>query len=206
MVKDSNLKLLLGTYNEGKATEISGVLKDLGIEFFSLKGFPEIQAVEESGATYEENALLKAQDYAQQSSLWTLADDSGLEVDALDGAPGVLSARYAGADASDSDRVELLLSQLKGVPTDRRSARFVCVLALADDAARVIKVERGVCEGTVNDSPRGSNGFGYDPIFVPHGFTNSFAELPSETKDSISHRGRALRGMRRFLAELDPST
>jgi XTP/dITP diphosphohydrolase len=206
MTKSSNLKILLGTYNEGKAAEISHVLKDLGIEFCTLSVFSDIQPVDESGGTYEENALLKAQGYARQTGLWTLADDSGLEVDALDGAPGVLSARYAGAGASDGQRIERLLSQLEGVPAERRTARFVCVLALANDAAKVIRVEHGVCEGTMINSARGSNGFGYDPIFVPHGFTNTFAELPSETKDAISHRGQALQAMRCFLAQLDPST
>jgi XTP/dITP diphosphohydrolase len=202
MHKSSNLKILLGTHNEGKAVEISSVLGELGIYFSTLRAFSEIEAVEESGTTYEENAILKAQGYARQTGYWTLADDSGLEVDALDGAPGVLSARYAGAGASDSQRIERLLSQLEGVSTERRTARFVCVLALADAEARVIRVERGVCEGTVIESARGSNGFGYDPIFVPHGFTNSFAELPSETKDTISHRGRALQAMRRFFGAI----
>jgi XTP/dITP diphosphohydrolase len=196
------LKLLLGTYNAGKAVEISGVLKDLGIGFLTLGDFSQAQTVEESGATYEENAVLKAQGYAQQSGLWTLADDSGLEVDALGGAPGVLSARYAGAGAADADRVELLLKQLAVRSASDRSARFICVIALADSSARIIKTAYGVCEGSIIDSPRGTNGFGYDPIFRPQGFSSTFAELPSETKDAISHRGKALAAMRRFLVQL----
>jgi XTP/dITP diphosphohydrolase len=196
-----DLRLLLGTHNQGKAIEISNVFRDLGINFFTLRAFPQAQTVKETGATYEENAILKARGYARQSGLWTLADDSGLEVDALDGAPGVLSARYAGAGASDKDRIDLLLEQLSDSTPDKRTARFVSVVALADSNASVVKVEYGVCEGTVVESPRGTNGFGYDPIFVPRGFSATFAELPSETKDVISHRGKALEAMRGFLAQ-----
>ena len=197
-----DLRLLLGTYNQGKATEISNVLRNLGINFFTLKAFPQAQPVKEAGATYEENAILKAQGYARQSGLWTLADDSGLEVDALDGAPGVLSARYAGAGASDRDRIDLLLEQLSARAPDKRAARFISAVALADSNARVVKIEYGVCEGTIVESPRGTNGFGYDPIFVPRGYTETFAELPSAIKDVISHRGKALEAMRRFLLPL----
>ena len=200
--KEMDLKLLLGTYNQGKATEISNVLRDLDINFSTLKSFPQAQPVKEAGATYEENAILKAQGYARQSGLWTLADDSGLEVDALDGAPGVLSARYAGAGASDRDRIDLLLEQLSTCAPDKRAARFMSVVALADSNARVVKVEYGVCEGTIVESPRGTNGFGYDPIFVPQGYTETFAELPSAIKDVISHRGKALEAMRSFLLPL----
>lgn len=196
------LKLLLGTYNAGKALEISSGLRDLGIAFFTLGDFSQVQTVEESGATYEENAILKAQGYARQTGLWTLADDSGLEVDALSGAPGVLSARFGGAGASDSDRIARLLSELEGISPENRRARFVSAIALADSAAKVMKVERGICVGTIIDSARGSNGFGYDPIFVPHGFTSTFAELPADTKDAISHRGQALQAMHRFLEQL----
>lgn len=202
MLNLPQLKLLLGTYNAGKAVEISGVLKDLGIDFLTLRDFSQVQTVEESGATYEENAVLKAQGYAQQSGLWTLADDSGLEVDALGGAPGVLSARHAGAGAADKDRVGLLLKQLADTSAGDRTARFICVIALADSSARIIKTAYGACEGSIIDSPRGVNGFGYDPIFVPRGFSHTFAELPPETKDVISHRARALAAMRRSLIEL----
>lgn len=201
-----NLKLLLGTYNAGKAVEISSVLKDLGIEFSSLRDFPQVQIVEESGSTYEENAILKAQGYARQTALWTLADDSGLEVDALGGAPGVWSARYAGAGAADGDRIVRLLGELEGIPASDRTARFVSVVALTDSAAKLVRVERGICEGSIIDSARGSNGFGYDPIFVPQGFMSTFAELPAETKDVISHRGKALQAMQHFLTQLITST
>ncbi|MCU1263850.1 MAG: hypothetical protein JWM21_168 [Acidobacteria bacterium] len=196
------LRLLLGTYNAGKAVEISSLLSDLNIEFLTLRDFLQARVVEESGDTYEENAILKARGYARQTGILTLADDSGLEVDALGGAPGVLSARYAGAGASDGERIEQLLKEIRRIPGAARTARFVCVVAVADSAGKLMKVERGTCEGTITNIARGSNGFGYDPIFVPHGFDSTFAELPSETKDLISHRARALHAMQPFLARL----
>jgi len=201
-MNDSRLELLLGTHNRGKAGEICHALADLGIHFRTLNDFAQVQTVRESGETFEENALLKAKGYAQQCRLWTLADDSGLEVEALNGAPGVLSARYAGTEASDRDRIDLLLEQLARAPQANRSARFISVVALADSHSRILKVECGVCEGAIIDSPQGNNGFGYDPIFVPRGFQSTFAELPSETKEVISHRGKAVRAMRMFLAQL----
>jgi len=200
--KRTNLELLLGTHNPGKASEISRALSGLGIHFLTLEDFPQVQTVRESGETYEENAILKAKAYAQQCGLWTLADDSGLEVMALDGAPGVLSARYAGAAASDSNRIAFLLEALARRSTSNRVARFTSVVALVDAHSRVINVEYGLCEGTIIDSPRGNHGFGYDPIFVPQGFDDTFAELSSETKDAISHRGKALQAMRHFLGQL----
>lgn len=199
---ETKLELLLGTGNFGKRAEISGALRDLGIHFLSLEHVLHAEPVKESGATYEENAILKARAYAQEFGSWTLADDSGLEVEALCGAPGVFSARYAGAGTSDSDRISLLLAQLAGAPVNNRRARFVSSLALADSNSRVINVARGVCEGTISDSPRGGHGFGYDPIFIPHGFIATFGELPDDVKNAISHRGKALRTMRAFLTEL----
>jgi XTP/dITP diphosphohydrolase len=156
----------------------------------------------ESGHTYEENAVLKARSYAQQTGLLALADDSGFEVEALGGAPGVISARYAGQGASDSDRVAFLLRELASAPSSNRSARFVCVTALADSTAAIVNVEYGACEGQIIDQPRGANGFGYDPIFIPPGFDKTFAELPNEIKNNISHRGRALQSVRAFLERL----
>jgi XTP/dITP diphosphohydrolase len=193
------LEILLGTGNPGKTAEICVALQDLGIHFLTLNDFPQALAVEESGVTYEENAILKATDYARQFGCWTLADDSGLEVDALGGAPGVLSARYAGTDASDADRIDLLLDQIAAAPIDKRQARFVCALVLADSSSRVIHVAHGVCEGTITTAPRGGNGFGYDPIFIPYGYDATFGELPPDIKDVISHRGKALIQMRGFL-------
>lgn len=204
-MSEPKLIILIGTHNAGKAAEISSVLKSAEINFLTLRDIHETEPVVESGRTYEENAILKAQGYARQSGLLTLADDSGLEVDALDGAPGVLSARYAGAAASDRDRIDLLLAQLARSPGGKRTARFVSVVAVASPDGTVLKCEYGVCEGTIIESPRGSNGFGYDPIFVPEGFNATFAELPAATKDAISHRGKALHAIRPFLTQLSTS-
>jgi XTP/dITP diphosphohydrolase len=195
----NRLELLIGTGNRGKAAEIQRALGDLGISFLTLADLDRAQTVNESGVTYEENAILKAKGYARQSGHWTLADDSGLEVDALDGAPGVLSARFAGTTATDRNRIEFLLAQL--APATNRAARFVSVVALSDPTSRVVNVECGVCEGEIIDSPCGNSGFGYDPIFIPHGFNATFGELSSDIKDAVSHRGKALRAMRTFLAQ-----
>ena len=154
-------------------------------------GLPDISTdIKENGTTYAENALLKARGYAAISGLLTLADDSGLEVDALDGAPGIYSARYARRGASDKDRYRLLLSNLKGVPDERRTARFRCVIALVWPNGREELVE-GVCEGRITHQPRGENGFGYDPVFYVPEHKCTMAELPAEIKNRISHRARA---------------
>ncbi|HXM34348.1 MAG TPA: RdgB/HAM1 family non-canonical purine NTP pyrophosphatase [Pyrinomonadaceae bacterium] len=202
MLRTTPLDLLIATGNAGKVAEIRAVLGDLPINFRTLTDFPEIGPVEESGSTYEENAVLKARAYAQQTGLWALADDSGFEVKALAAAPGVFSARYAGEGASDSDRIAFLLRQLDRVSSMDRDARFVCVAALADSTSSLVNVEYGVCEGLVIDNPRGEDGFGYDPIFVPEGFDKTFAELPRDVKNAISHRARALHLMRPFLEQL----
>lgn len=178
------------------------MLRDLPISFQSLGDFPEIQPVEETGSTYEENAVLKARDYARQTGLWALADDSGFEVEALSGAPGVFSARYAGEGASDSDRIAFLLRQFDHLASVNRNARFVCVAALADSTSALVNVAYGVCQGQIINSPRGENGFGYDPIFVPRDFDETFAELSLHIKNAISHRARALHAMRSFLDQL----
>jgi XTP/dITP diphosphohydrolase len=201
-VSEARLTLLIGTHNRGKAVEIAAILDNLNIDFLTLQDIRETEQVIESGQTYQENAILKAEGYAQQSGLLTLADDSGLEVDALQGAPGVISARYAGPGASDQDRIKLLLEQLATTPEARRTARFVSVVALAHPQAGTIKYESGVCEGRIISAPRGTNGFGYDPIFVPEGYSATFAELPAATKDVISHRAKALRALRPFIGNI----
>jgi non-canonical purine NTP pyrophosphatase (RdgB/HAM1 family) len=200
-VSEYRTELLLGTFNAGKALEISTILGDLNLHFRTLRDIGEIQPVAETGKTYEQNASLKAEAYARLSGLLTLADDSGLEVDALDGAPGVWSARYAGLGATDRERIGLLLLELGRSKAQPRTARFVSVVAIADPETGVLKCERGVCTGTIIDSPRGNNGFGYDPIFVPDGFTSTFGELPSSIKDVISHRAQALQAMKQFLIQ-----
>jgi len=202
MNRTTPIDLLIATGNAGKAKEICELLGNLPINLRTLIDFPNVRPVVESGHTYEENAVLKARSYAQQTGLLALADDSGLEVEALGGAPGVISARYAGQGASDNDRVAFLLRQLANAPSANRSARFVCVAALADSTSAIVDVEYGICEGKVIDQPRGANGFGYDPIFIPQGFDKTFAELPNEIKNNISHRGRALQSVRAFLERL----
>jgi XTP/dITP diphosphohydrolase len=157
--------------------------------------------VDESGATFQENAVLKARAFAEGSGLLTLADDSGLEVDALDGAPGVRSARYAGPDATDEDRYRLLLRQLAEVPDEARQARFRCVIAVAEPAGQ-IWTEEGACEGVIARSPRGSRGFGYDPIFYLPEMDKTMAELPEAHKNAISHRARAAQAIRPLLKSL----
>lgn len=192
--------LLLGTRNPGKVIEIKSILADSGWSFSSLQEFPDVGEAEENFVTFAENAIAKAQFYASATGLCALADDSGLEVAALGGAPGVFSARYAGANASDADRRALLLSELsKTADTDRR-ARFVAVAAIASPNGEVLSVSEGICEGTITFTARGSGGFGYDPLFVPEGHDQTFAELPDTVKNRISHRARALMITKDFLS------
>jgi len=197
--------LLLGTRNPGKVIEITSILADSGWSFSSLQEFPDIGEAEENFVTFAENAIAKACFYASATGLWALADDSGLEVEALGGAPGVLSARYAGEHATDADRRELLLSELTKVSelvksaNANRRARFVCAIAIASVDGEVLNLSEGICEGNITLAPRGTSGFGYDPLFVPDGYAETFAELSNEIKNQISHRARALIKLREFL-------
>ncbi|HXS01188.1 MAG TPA: RdgB/HAM1 family non-canonical purine NTP pyrophosphatase [Pyrinomonadaceae bacterium] len=195
--------LLLGTRNSGKLREIENILADSGWSFSSLESFPGVDTPAESGTTYADNAILKARFYAHATGTCALADDSGLEVEALEGAPGVFSARYAGDNASDADRRALLLSELAKIPNANRRARFVSVVAISDAKGSVLNVSEGICEGTIIFSPRGDGGFGYDPLFVPDGYNQTFAELSEDVKNRISHRARALMKTRDFLSQLD---
>ena len=198
-MNSSPKSLLIGTRNPGKIVEVKSMLEGLPFELTSLAEFGSPSTVNETGQTFAENAALKAQGYALQTSLWTISDDSGLEVDALDGAPGVLSARFAGEEASDAQRVSLLLSKLSLIPEKLRTARFVCATAVSDADAKLIFSATGICDGRLSFHPRGSGGFGYDPVFVPEGYNLTFAELDLEVKNRISHRGRALAATRDFL-------
>ena len=197
----NSARLLIATRNQGKVREIEELISDLPVRLLCLADFPETTEVEETGATFAENAALKALAYAEQTGLPALADDSGLEVDALGGAPGIRSARYAGADASDADRIEQLLAELARTGDSERRARFVCAVAFvsAGDAEQP-PIFMGICEGRVAHAPRGNGGFGYDPVFIPEGYELTFGELPSEIKRRISHRARALAAARSFLA------
>ncbi len=193
------MTLLVGTQNPGKLIEIKSVIGDLPYQIVSLADVPRIVTPPEDTDSYSENAIIKARSYALQTSFLTLADDSGLEVDALHGAPGVLSARYAGEGASDADRRALLLAELRRSHSDSRGARFVCAVAIANASGQVINVCEGNCIGKLITEERGEGGFGYDPLFVPEGYELTFAELPSAVKNRISHRGRALAKAREFL-------
>jgi XTP/dITP diphosphohydrolase len=185
-------KLLLATNNEGKIREYRSLLSGVACELVTLADAGINTEVNEIGASLEENARLKATALAAESHLTALADDSGLEVDALDGKPGPLSARYAGEGASDEEKVNYLLSKLKNVPWEKRSARFRCVIAIATPNGG-IELCSGECRGIIAFEPRGEHGFGYDPIFYLPELNKTMAELPQEIKNQVSHRGQAAR-------------
>jgi XTP/dITP diphosphohydrolase len=189
-------KLLVATNNKGKLREYEALLK--GVPFTLIAPGQESVDVEESGSSLEENAIIKAKTYAQISGLLTLADDSGLEVDALSGEPGALSARYAGEGASDRERVNFLLKKLCGVPWEKRAARFRCVIAIATPEGK-IELCQGECKGIIAYKPKGEGGFGYDPIFYLPELGKTMAELTFEEKNKISHRGQAARKAREVL-------
>ena len=197
-----NRRLLLGTRNPGKVKEIRTILEGLGWSFSSLQEFASVGSAAEDGVTYAENAIAKARFYAAATGMLALADDSGLEVAALGGAPGVYSARYAGEGASDADRRQLLLAELAKVDSGDRRARFVAAVAIAQPDGEVLNLSEGICEGTITFEPRGTSGFGYDPLFVPDGYDETFAELSDEVKNRISHRARALMQTRDSLDHL----
>jgi len=195
------IELVVATRNANKLRELTALLAGLPVRLRSLAEFPGAAEVEETGATFAENAALKALAAAKYTGLWALADDSGLEVDALGGRPGVWSKRFAGPGATDADNNAKLLQLLADVPDERRTARFRCAIAIAAPDGRVY-VDEGTCEGVIAREPRGHNGFGYDPLFVVPELGKTFAELPPGEKDRISHRGRALQAARRRLLQL----
>jgi XTP/dITP diphosphohydrolase len=195
------MKLVVGTYNTGKIKELNELLEGLPVELCGLDRFENVEDVEETGATFAENAELKAKSYARQTGFWALSDDSGLEVEALGGAPGVFSARYAGANATDADRIGKLLDELAATNDAPRRARFVCLMAVADPEGRIKCLAEGICEGRIAFIPQGANGFGYDPIFIPDGFEQTFGELSSTVKAKISHRARAIAKIIRFFRD-----
>lgn len=194
-------KLLLATNNQGKVGEYRSLLHNLPFELVTPAELGINTVVDEVGETMEENARLKATALAAESRLLALADDSGLEVDALGGKPGRMSARYAGENASDRDRVSYLLERLKDVPWHQRSARFRCVIAMATPEGKV-EFGSGECPGVITFEPRGEYGFGYDPIFYLPELDKTMAELPLEIKNQVSHRGKAARKVPRVLEKL----
>lgn len=196
-------QLLLATSNPGKARELKALLGGAGLPVVSALDLQLDLQIEETGEDYESNARLKALRYANAADLWAVADDSGLEVEALDGAPGLYSSRWAGEEGTDADRRARLLAELEGHPRPW-SARFVCTMVLAD-ASGVLAVTRGECRGEISEAERGQGGFGYDPIFLVEGSEQTMAELPALKKNRLSHRGRAGQAMvpiiKRLLTE-----
>jgi len=194
-------KLLLATNNKGKIREYKSLLKGIPYEIVTLAEQGVTTEVNEVGGSFEENAKLKAATLAAQSGLLSLADDSGLEVDALGGEPGSLSHRYAGEGATDADRINYLLSRLRGVPEKERTARFRCVIAIAEPNGKV-KLFSGECPGLITTEPRGNRGFGYDPIFYLPEFGKTMAELSLDEKNRISHRAKAAEKAKMLLNRL----
>lgn len=196
------MRILIATSNPGKAREFRQMLGDDAFQWEDLRSVDPIEPPPETGASFEENAMLKAAYYARHCHMPALADDSGLEVDALKGKPGIHSARWAQmhhAGKGDADNNRLLLQQLSGIPDEQRGARFVCALALADERGDILATRAGRLEGTILRVPRGSNGFGYDPLFLVAELGKTTAELTAAKKGGVSHRGRALREMRQWM-------
>ncbi len=195
------MELLLATTNAGKFAEIEAYFKHLPLRILSLQSLKSYPTVIEDGATFEDNALKKARTIAAFSGMLTLADDSGLEVDALDGAPGIYSARYCGQEGNDAQNNKKLLHELRHVSDEKRTARFVCALALCDPHGGEMKcwTVRAACEGRIAFDLKGANGFGYDPLFYYPPFGKTFGEIHRETKTTVSHRGKALRQLAEML-------
>jgi len=190
--------IVIGSRNVNKLREIRQILAGLPVELRTLRDYPDAPEVEETGGTFEENAIKKATELADVFGEWVMADDSGLEVEALGGRPGVLSARYAGPDQNDARNMAKLLAEMKSVPENQRAARFRCVIALAA-LGKLLFTAQGECSGRLAFEPRGRNGFGYDPIFLYPEFGKTFAELDASVKNQVSHRARALQEFRRKL-------
>lgn len=188
-------KILVATHNQGKVAEYADMLSDLDISWLSLDDIGMLQEVDETGSTFLANAQLKASEYARMTGLLTLADDSGLVVDALGGAPGVKTARYGGLGLTSKERYQYLLTQLEGIPPQDRRARFVCVIALAGAEGQILASAAGEVEGFIAAEPTGEGGFGYDPVFYLPEKACTMAQLPPQVKHALSHRGRALRAV-----------
>ncbi len=191
------IKILLATVNKGKVREYRSLLEGIPYEIVTPGDLGIANVPEETGSTFAENAAIKAKEYAARSGIMTLADDSGLVVDALGGAPGIYSARYAGEHATDHDRNNLLLKNLRGVPPGKRTARFVCVIAIA--SGERVRLFTGECPGIIISEPKGTNGFGYDPIFFMPEFGRTMAEISDEEKNRASHRAKAAAQARKYL-------
>lgn len=194
------MDVVLATRNKKKIEEMKRIIADLSISIQTLDDFIGCPEVEEKGVTFEENAVKKAQIVARYTGKPSVADDSGLEVYVLNRDPGTLSARYAGEDADDRKNIEKLLFEMHSIADEQRGARFVCCIALAFPEGSV-KTFSGYVEGMIGREPRGFQGFGYDPVFYPEGYNRTFAEMTADEKDALSHRGKALRKLQRYLHE-----
>ncbi len=192
------MKIVIASKNRKKIEELKRILEGLNITILSVHDFPDLDEVKEDGLTFDENALKKARYVCQKTGLPALSDDSGLEVEALEGRPGIKSARYAGDKASDEDNIKKLLKELAGIPSEKRNARFVCCIALVFPDGKEY-LFWGYVNGKIADVPKGLYGFGYDPVFIPEGFQITFAEMEPHQKDKISHRKEALDKLRDFL-------
>jgi XTP/dITP diphosphohydrolase len=192
------MKILLASHNKDKATEFRGLLRDLRLELATLDEFPHIGPVEEDAPTLEGNAVKKAREVFRLTGIPALADDTGLEVRYLNDAPGVFSSRFAGPGASYDDNVRKLLQVMRGVPPRRRGARFRAVLAFVPATGQQ-ELAEGIVHGMILESPRGTGGFGYDPIFLPHGYSKTYAEMDLKEKNQVSHRARAMERMKEIL-------
>ena len=196
------MKVVIATHNRDKMKEIQGAISELGWEVISLYDFPEIGEIEENGKTLEENALIKAREVFKETGLPTISDDTGLEVDALDGAPGVYTARYAGEDCSYSDNVNKMLKEMSKVPMPNRGAFFKTVMVFKDENKELIV--DGVVKGKISRESKGEDGFGYDPIFYVTEYDKTFADMTMSEKNKISHRGNAINNLINSIKENCP--
>jgi XTP/dITP diphosphohydrolase len=194
------MEILIATNNVGKFKEFKELLCDLPINLKYLRDFPEIQEISETGSTYFENALIKAKAASLATGLCSLADDSGLEVESLDNRPGVYSARYGGNALDNVGKINKLLAEIENNPNKGRKAKFICELVLTNANGEVLASTEGRCEGSISDKPYGINGFGYDSIFIPDGYSNTFGEISNEIKQKISHRSKAIEKIYDFLS------
>lgn len=203
----ATLQIVLGSRNRKKSREVAEILAPHGIEVVGISEFPAAREVEEDGATFADNAAKKASQPARELGRWVIGEDSGLIVDALDGRPGVFSARYSGPGATDESNNRKLLAELTGISPARRTAAYICTIALADPTGAIRLTAEGRCRGLMIDEARGENGFGYDPYFLIREYHRTFGELPARIKHQISHRARAfaefIPGLRKLLPEIE---
>lgn len=193
--------LLLATGNAGKTVELRNLLSRIEVELIDLSAFPAIESVPETGSTFRENAEIKASGYARATGMYAVADDSGLDVFALGGEPGVHSARYGGPGLDDRGRTGLLLENMRDLTGNERSAQFTSAISLARADGKILHTCEASCPGSITQKPSGDKGFGYDPVFLPDGYSETFGELSADIKDKISHRSKAMRLFIRFLLD-----